>query len=520
MSVAEHELLLRATLGPDAAAAEAYERWRDQTDLATLDLASQRVLALLSERLDDRRDDAVAEKVRRIARFTWLRTQLLLERTAPAVRALEAAGVPGMLIKGAAVLAHTDWRVARRPMDDLDVAVPRALAPAAIAVLRDCGFDSPLADDARHLDERHALGFSDAAGAQLDLHWHVLHGSLHRDADADFWAAAQPARLRDVACAVLCREDALLQAVTQGAEYSETHPLRWAADAAELLRGAPAFDWDRVVQQARRHRVTRALREALDVLADVTAEPVPAEVRTALRPRPRARRAEESGGDGPLAPGALERVSDELLGWIRREVAPGATPRPAHAALWLKETWALPRARQVPRHALWLASGRRAGAGADPTPAGAVVLAPGDVLGFRHGESGTRNLGSGWWAPDEHGTWSRGREAVVVLPLDAPQADALAVAIDLVPFLTPTRPHLEVVVAVDGVARQRWGFSHTVLADERRVVEVPGRAGRRRVVLRFAVRHPLSPLAARYDADPRPLGIALLGLRLTTCREP
>jgi hypothetical protein len=26
-----------------------------------------------------------------------------------------------MLIKGAAVLAHTDWKVARRPMDDLDL---------------------------------------------------------------------------------------------------------------------------------------------------------------------------------------------------------------------------------------------------------------------------------------------------------------------------------------------------------------------------------------------------------------
>ena len=119
------------------------------------------------------------------------------------------------------------------------------------------------------------MGFRDAAGAQLDLHWHVLHSSLHPDADAGFWAAAQPAELRDVACSVICREDALLQAVTQGREFTETHPLRWAADAAELLRDAPAFDWERVTEQARRHRLTRELREALAVLADVTEEPVP-----------------------------------------------------------------------------------------------------------------------------------------------------------------------------------------------------------------------------------------------------
>ena len=118
MSVAEHDLLLRATLGPDDTARDAYERWRAQADLATIDRASQRVLALLAERLGDQRDDAVAAKVQRIARFTWLRTQVLLERATPAVRRLTESGVPVMLIKGAAVLAHTGWRVARRPMDD------------------------------------------------------------------------------------------------------------------------------------------------------------------------------------------------------------------------------------------------------------------------------------------------------------------------------------------------------------------------------------------------------------------
>ena len=201
-------------------------------------------------------------------------------------------------------------------------------------------------------------------------------------------------------------------------------------------------------------------------------------------------------------------MSDELRTWVRREVAPGARVTPKHAALWLKETWALPRARDIPAHAL----GRRR---PDAAPAGAVALRRGDALGFRHGESGTAELGAGWWAPDEHGTWSRGREAVLVLPLAAPDDDALTVTIDLVPFLTPTRPHLEVDVIVDAEDLQRWGFSGTVLADERRVVHVPARRQREQVALRFRVRHPLSPLAARYDGDPRPLGIALRGLSLS-----
>jgi hypothetical protein len=54
-----------------------------------------------------------------------------------------------------------------------------------------------------------------------------------------------------------------------------------------------------------------------------------------------------------------------------------------------------------------------------------------------------------------------------------------------------------------------------MLADTRRVVRVPAEQGRERIALRLQIRHPLSPLAARYDADPRPLGVALLGLALS-----
>ena len=165
-----------------------------------------------------------------------------------------------MLVKGAAVLAHTDWRVARRPMDDLDVAVPRALAPRAIAVLRERGFESPLAGDPRHLDERHALAFRDPAGAELDLHWHVLHGS--RSARTPTPPSGRRRGRRGCAtssaacCAVRTR---CCRRMTQGRAYSDSHPLRWAADADRLLHGGEGFDWTRVIEQARRHRLDAAV---------------------------------------------------------------------------------------------------------------------------------------------------------------------------------------------------------------------------------------------------------------------
>ena len=299
MTVAEHDLLLRATLGPEAAARDAYEAWRAQADLATLDRASQRVLALLAERLDGQ-DDEVAAKVRRIARFTWLRTQVLLEHTAPAVQALEAAGVPVMLNKGAAVLAHTGWRVARRPMDDLDVAVPRALARRAIQVLRDPRL--------RLVAGRRPAPPRRAARARLP----GRRRCRARPALARAPRLAAPRRRRRVLGRRAARARARRRvpgavpggraaaAVTQRARVLRARiPLRWAADAAELLRDAPAFDWDRVVEQARRHRLTRELGESLAVLGEVTGSPCPWR-----SPGARGRGGRESGGDGPLTPTA------------------------------------------------------------------------------------------------------------------------------------------------------------------------------------------------------------------------
>ena len=160
------------------------------------------------------------------------------------------------------------------------------------------------------------MGFRDAAGAQLDLHWHVLHSSLHPDADAGFWAAARPAELRDVACSVICREDALLQAVDAGPRVLRDPPAalggrrrRAAARRASLRLGAR----DRAGAAAPPH--PRAARGARRARRRDRRSPVPDTVRVALRPRTRARRPEEAGGDGPLDADrgrARQRRADEL----------------------------------------------------------------------------------------------------------------------------------------------------------------------------------------------------------------
>lgn len=523
---AEQELLLTAALAEPPVAEDAYRRWRALQDLEDLDAASHRILPLLAERLTDRRDDPVARRVHRVVRFTWLRTQLLLDRTTPVLSALAQADIPAMFAKGVAVLEHTGWDVARRPMDDVDLVVPRSRATAAVEVLRGCGFDSPGIPRnpaaTTVYDETHALGFRDERGAILDLHWHVLHGSLHRDADAAFWELARRAEFRAVPVRVLSREDTLLQVMSHGQEFTVFHPLRWIADAVLLLRSAEDFDWDRVVEQAARHRIRRQIGAALEALDAFRPGLVPAPARTALgRPHPllaatrRSRGVLEARGQGPLAPSWLESRVDDAREWTRRTRAPGAPLGPRDALGFLRERWALPRDRDVPRHALRLLTGRRppfAVMAPDPPRHGDPVVLP-DNLGFRIDERGVRYLGLGWWASDDHGTWTRGAEAALSVPLAQVEDGPLLLRVDTVPYLTQTRPHLEVDVLSGGLRVARWGFSAVGVVEERRYVRLPAVRGRRDVRLRF-VQSPLSPQTARQDADPRPLGFALRCVRL------
>ena len=501
------ELLLRAAVGSGDAADRAYDAWRGMQDLRDLDGAAHRVLPLLAQRLSDADDDAVAQQVRRVVRFTWLRTQFLIDRCLPGIRALRDAGLPVMLAKGTAVLAHTGWEIQLRPMDDLDVVVHREHAAQAVDILRATGRRQPsLPSDPASTsiyDEIHALPFGDEAGAELDLHWHVLHGSLHRGADAEFWERSRPARIRDVPLAVLAAEDTFVQVAGHGMQVSAEHPLRWAADAVLLLRGTPAFDWDLVAETASRHRMAREIGGAVDALARVAPDLVPARLPPCLR---RGRRR--------LRPTTPEAAAAREF--VRRTVAPGEPVRAGHALAYVKEVWALDRARRIPAHAAWIVSGRRPRlAPRDELPPGGPPQAPAEPS-FQAGTDGVPFLGPGWWSSDLHGTWSRGREAVVVLPLPADGPSPLLLDIWLVPYLSTAQPVLDLDVFVDGTRAARGSFRGSLLREERCTVRLPG-GERSSLAVRFVQRTPrISPTRASDLADPRPLGFALRRMRLVT----
>ena len=223
---------------------DAFRTWKQGLDIGDLDLASQRFVPRLVANLEGLGadpDDPVLTQFRKVTRFTWLKTQFLIANSEPLLSALGEAGIPTMLLKGAAVVHHTGGDVALRPMDDIDIAIPVANVHEAFAIGAQVGFlpDGP-ALNREELEAcvrlLHALGTHNAAHALVDLHWHMIPDGLHPEADRDFWLASSPARLGRVECSASSREDTIVHAVAHAARPETDPSLRWAADIAALVR--------------------------------------------------------------------------------------------------------------------------------------------------------------------------------------------------------------------------------------------------------------------------------------------
>lgn len=538
-----HELLLRAALGGDERSIAAFEELKEGLDVLRIDLAAQRFVPRLLanlERLGADADDPVLEQFRKVTRFTWLKTQFLIANCAPLVAALGEAGIPTMLMKGAAVVHHTGGDVALRPMDDIDIAIPLAALHPAFEVAAEVGF-RPVgpALSGEELDVYagllHALGTRNGANALADVHWHMLPDGLHPTADQDFWRGSEPALLGTAECSASSREDTIVQAVAHAARPETDASLRWAADVAALVQSAPAegIDWDKVVVRARRHRLALPTGQALAVVrrvADLAVPPATIDTLLGSRvplaeridARPRRRR------DGrPRLPNRTEQVVGAYQRFVGRAVAPGSRPSPMTQARFFREWWGLQRLREVPVHAAFVAAGRPwslSGLVSHRHPAPAPPLDVGHTARFVVGEGGRGYLGVGWSFPEEVGTWTMTREATIRLEIPdrlAPD-ERLVLRLGLSPQLSRLRPRLEVDVVVNGRRLARWAFVGTTWSPQDRevVLDPADRHASGLLAIRMVIKGPTTPNSVDGGSDSRALGICLGSLSVRRSGAP
>jgi hypothetical protein len=279
-------LLLRAALLDGVGARSAWEDWRRTGgDIETVDTATFRLLPLVYRNLEANRvDDPDIPRLKGVYRHAWVKNQHLAHCLEPALESLKRAGIPAMLLKGAAVsVVHYRDAGARR-MDDVGVLVPPPEAERALAVFRASGWSMlGRIDPRRTLRSRHAMALREPGGAQIDLQWRVLPESIRDD---DFWSGAVPAKLGRAATLAPGPTEQLLHTCAFGMRAGPD-ALTWIADAAVIIRGARAeIDWARLVEGVAQREIALRTTTSLAKLCELLAAPIPYQVMSALNALP------------------------------------------------------------------------------------------------------------------------------------------------------------------------------------------------------------------------------------------
>lgn len=344
-------LLLRAALGEGDPARRAWEEFAAEGGrIEELDDASYRLLPQLYRNLEACGiDGETMIRLRGVYRHAWYRNQMLLHAAGSAVRALTAAGVGVMALKGAAVAALYPGGLGTRPMNDVDLLVGPADLDRAVAVLGAEGFapvlPGPLAITRR---VRHAVALRREDGIELDLHWHLL---VHGDDDRGVWDRAVRSTLSGASILAPSPADQLLHTCVHGLA-ADPAPVRWIADAVLIIRSG--VDWEVLVEEARDRDVTVVMLDSLRLLAREVGVAIPRPAIAAL-----------AGSRGSLAARLAHRAATGrfrsktmALGlaywdWYRRrERGRGRRPSPLGYASFVADTKGLPGRRALAREIL------------------------------------------------------------------------------------------------------------------------------------------------------------------------
>jgi hypothetical protein len=167
-------LLLRAAFGADDAdARRSFALWRATAPFDDIGWEEQKVLARLAPRLDKLSPgDVDARRIRGLAKAHWARTQLMLRESIAGLDAIIAAGVPAMVLKGAALTAMGETGNGPRISSDLDVMVPRERFAEAVDVLLALGWTSGRSANATRMSARFTSGVNLRSGQRADIDTH------------------------------------------------------------------------------------------------------------------------------------------------------------------------------------------------------------------------------------------------------------------------------------------------------------------------------------------------------------
>ncbi len=284
---AQLALLQACLLSDDDASRTAFSKWQRLLPLDFIDGSSLRMLPLLHDRLRRHSPNSPdLPRIAGIARFFWVRSQMLHRDTIELAQLFQRAGIDTILLKGAALCA-TVSKIGLRPMSDIDLVVRQRDIDRALDLLAGEGWTPRFRTHESMRYVSHATHLTDGKNRDLDLHWSLFHDRYLTPAEVDvLWNASVPAEVGGVPTRVLCPADQLVHTCEHGARYDATPPFRWLADALQIVRGyGDAIDWQRCADIAHRHGVLLPVQQTLAYLQEHLQLDVPKAAWDSLRTR-------------------------------------------------------------------------------------------------------------------------------------------------------------------------------------------------------------------------------------------
>jgi hypothetical protein len=437
--------LLRACLLDGDAAISAFRDWQPYGTPGTLDGRNLRLMPLLYGNLQRLKvADPVMPWLRGLAKHVWLISALRQQHIDAALAALEDAGLPVTLIKGAALLARWPEEMATRPMGDFDLLVPCARVREALAALRPLGWGSPeaamLSED--ELRRGHAVAILQRKDIMIDVHWQPAAAIADPAHGAAVTARATPGQLGARAVALASLADHLFILLAHAFHNLHEKRFDWVAEAGFLLRQAGAeVDWDLFRALARRYRLESWVCTALQAVESVTGTPVPPDaLPSAGRLRNFWQRREIAAhGGGPISRtgGILRAYGDATRGADDSFHAVATNPGV------LAHVW---RARGVQ---LLLPPGflLRAFAAGDTPPELLGQIGPKPFLPGEHDAGASRLVGWSITEAEGIGRWTDGNVAWLLLRTPGRQAGEVTVRLDCHAVPAAAAPAIPRVVA-------------------------------------------------------------------------
>lgn len=274
--------------------------------------AEHGVAALLWNALspEDPRAGRLRAALRPLARVEASRDVFVQRDLETVTGALDRAGVPALLTKGAALAYAVYPEPWLRPRIDTDLLVRAADLDRAGAVLVACGYQrSDALSSGTFVSHQLAFERTDVHGVRhvIDLHWKTANPQLLADAlrFEDLWQGATPVPALGPAARVPARAASIALACVHRLAHHQGHDrLIWLYDLELLTASLTPGEWTSLVALASARRVAglclHGLREARTRLGSALPEAVERSLEAAASGEPSRRYLERTVGRGAV----------------------------------------------------------------------------------------------------------------------------------------------------------------------------------------------------------------------------